>query len=347
MAVILDLEHAVRRERPAPAASQREEIAVSVIIPAKNEDRNLPVLIERLFPVMRGLGRTFEVIVVNDGSTDATLRVLRALAASRPELRVIDLARNYGQTAALMAGLDHARGEIIVPIDADLQNDPADIPRLLAKLDEGYDVISGWRKDRQDATFRRNFLSRVANAIISRLSGVHLHDFGCSLKAYRRDVISSVRLYGEMHRFVPIYASWYGARIVEIPVRHSARLHGKSHYGLGRILKVVLDLIVVRFLDRGIGKPIYIFGTFGALWFIVGAISAAYMLYLKFFGHLSMIQTPLPLLVVMSFMMGIMSICIGLVAEIVVRTYFESQGKNIYHTRELINLDGPPSHKPS
>src|SRR5580704_4964861 len=189
VAVILDLEQAVRRERPAPAASQRGAVGVSVIIPARNEDQNLPILIERLFPIMRGIGYQFEVIVVNDGSTDGTLRVLRALAASHSELRVIDLARNYGQTAALMAGLDYARGDIIVPIDADLQNDPADIPLLLAKLEEGYDVISGWRRDRRDATIRRNFVSRVANAIISRLSGVHLHDFGCSLKAYRRDVI--------------------------------------------------------------------------------------------------------------------------------------------------------------
>ncbi len=232
-----------------------------------------------------------------------------------------------------------------MPIDADLQNDPADIPLLLAKLAEGYDVVSGWRKDRQDAAIRRNFVSRVANAVISRLSGVHLHDYGCSLKAYRRSVIGPVRLYGEMHRFVPIYASWYGARIAEVPVRHNPRLHGTSNYGLERVLKVVLDLMVVRFLDRWIGKPIYIFGGFGALWFVVAALSATYMLYLKFFGNLSMIQTPLPLLVVMSIMMGVMSICIGLVAEIVVRTYFELQGKTIYHARELINLDAPPSHK--
>jgi glycosyltransferase involved in cell wall biosynthesis len=217
---------------------------------------------------------------------------------------------------------------------------------LLEKLEEGYDVVSGWRNDRKDAAIRRNFVSRIANVMISRLSGVHLHDYGCSLKAYRRDVVGSVRLYGEMHRFVPIYASWYGARITEIPVNHSPRLHGKSNYGLERALKVVLDLMVVRFLDRWIGKPIYIFGGFGALWFGVGAVSAVYMLYLKFFSNLSMIQTPLPLLVVMSIMMGIMSICIGLVAEIVVRTYFESQGKTIYHTRELINLDRPPSRRP-
>ena len=330
------------REHLNPDILMRETDALSVIVPVKNEERNLPILIERLFPVLRELRRPFEVIIVNDGSTDGSLRVLRALAVSHPELRIIDLARNYGQTAAMMAGFDHARGDIIVPIDADLQNDPADIPRLLAKLDEGYDVVSGWRKDRQDAAIRRKFVSRVANTMISRLSGVRLHDYGCSLKAYRRDVIGPIRLYGEMHRFIPIYASWYGARIAEIPVNHSPRLHGQSSYGLERILKVVLDLMVVRFLDRWIGKPIYIFGGFGALWFVVAAMSAAYMLYLKFFGNLSMIQTPLPLLVVMSVMMGVMSICIGLVAEIVVRTYFESQGKSIYHTRELINLDQPP-----
>jgi dolichol-phosphate mannosyltransferase len=300
---------------------------------------------DRMLPVLRGLGQKFEVIVVNDGSTDGSLGVLRQLAAAHPELRVIDLARNYGQTAAMMAGIDHARGEIIVPIDADLQNDPADIPLLLARLDEGFDVVSGWRKDRQDAAVRRNFVSRVANKVISRVSGVHLHDYGCSLKAYRRSVLGPVRLYGEMHRFVPIYASWYGARVTEVPVNHSPRLHGKSNYGLERVLKVVLDLMVVRFLDRWIARPIYIFGGFGLLWFAVASLSAAYMLYLKFFGNLSMIQTPLPLLAAMSVMMGVMSISIGLVAEIVVRTYFESQGKSTYHARELINLDVKPSQR--
>ena len=318
---------------------------VSVIVPAKNEEQNLPLLVKQLFATLGQLNRRFEVIIVNDGSTDGTLRVLRTLAATFPELRAIDLARNYGQTAAMMAGIDHARGDVIVPIDADLQNDPADIPRLLAKLEEGYDVVSGWRVNRHDAAIRRNLVSRIANALISRLSGVRLHDYGCSLKAYRRSVIGSVRLYGEMHRFVPIYAAWYGARITEIPVNHSPRLHGKSNYGLERILKVVLDLMVVRFLDRWIGKPIYVFGGFGALWFLVAFLSAALLLYLKLFVHVSMILTPLPLLAAMSIMMGVMSICIGLVAEIVVRTYFESQGKTIYHTRELINLDAPPPRR--
>jgi len=337
----LSQETTLTRQRHALDFSELDTGSVSVIVPAKNEEQNLPVLLDRLFPVLRDLGRPFEVVVVNDGSTDGTLRALRALAAVHPELRVIDLARNYGQTAAMMAGFDHACGDIIVPIDADMQNDPADIPRLLAKLDEGYDVVSGWRQNRQDAAIRRNFVSRVANRLISRLSGVHLHDYGCSLKAYRREVIGSVRLYGEMHRFVPIYASWYGARITEIPVNHKPRLHGKSNYGLERIMKVILDLIVVRFLDRGIGKPIYIFGGFGLLWMVVSGFSFLYMLYLKAFEHLSMIQTPMPLLSVVAFMMAVMSICTGLIAEIVVRTYFESQGKSIYHVRRLINFVGP------
>jgi dolichol-phosphate mannosyltransferase len=227
-------------------------------------------------------------------------------------------------------------------MDGDLQNDPADVANLLAKIAEGYDIVSGWRKDRQDAAIRRNFVSRMANRMISKLSGVHLHDYGCSLKAYRRDVIGPVRLYGEMHRFVPIYASWYGARITEVPVRHYPRLHGKSNYGLERIIKVMLDLLVVRFMDRWLGKPIYVFGGFGLLWFAVAAASIVYAFYLKFFEDLSLIRTPLPLLSAISFMMGVMSILIGLVAEIVVRTYFESQQKHIYHTRELINMDAAP-----
>jgi glycosyltransferase involved in cell wall biosynthesis len=344
---VLDLEPGVPLDQPNPPTARPGRVAISVIVPAKNEARNLPILLDKLLEVLRGQPDPFEIIVVNDGSTDDSMRILRPLAAANREVRVVDLARNYGQTAAMMAGLDHARGDVIVPIDADLQNDPADIPRLLTRLEEGYDVVSGWRKDRKDAAIRRNLLSRIANKAISKLSGVHLHDYGCSLKAYRRGVIGPVRLYGEMHRFVPIYAAWYGARITEIPVNHSPRLHGKSNYGLERVAKVMLDLLVVRFLDRWIGKPIYIFGGFGLLWFGVAAVSAVYMFYLKLFANLSMIQTPLPLLVVMSFMMGVMSISIGLVAEIVVRTYFESQGKRIYHTRELINLDGSASCLPA
>lgn len=314
---------------------------ISVIVPVYNEADNIPMLVERLFAVLEGLGRSFEVIAVNDGSTDRSLDALRAAAAARPEFKVVNLARNYGQTAAMMAALDFASGEIIVPIDADLQNDPADIPVLLAKLDEGHDVVSGWRKDRKDAAIKKTLVSRIANSLISRISGVRLHDYGCSLKAYRRHVISGVRLYGEMHRFVPIYASWYGARIAEVPVRHHPRLHGRSNYGLERIMKVLLDLVVVRFLDRYLGKPIYVFGGFGLLWLAVSFATLIYLLYLKLFDNISMILTPLPMLVATAFMMGIMSILIGILAEIVVRIYFESQSKPIYHARETLNLDPP------
>jgi len=323
------------------AIDTRVAKSISVIIPVYNEERNIPLLVERLFAVLDGLARPFEVIAVNDGSTDRSIDALRAAAAARAEFKVVNLARNYGQTAAMMAALDFASGEIIVPIDADLQNDPADIPALLAKLDEGYDVVSGWRKDRKDGAIKKNLVSRIANSLISWISGLRLHDYGCSLKAYRRSVIAGVRLYGEMHRFVPIYASWYGARIAEVPVRHHPRVHGSSHYGLERILKVLLDLLVVKFLDRYLGKPIYVFGGFGLLWLAVSFVTLIYVFYLKLFDNLSMILTPLPMLVATSFMMGIMSILIGILAEIVVRIYFEAQSKLIYHTRETVNLDPP------
>ena len=325
----------------AQSVDYRAGEALSVIIPIYNEAQNIPILVERLFPVLDNLARPFEIIAVNDGSTDRSIDALRTAAAERVEFKVVDLARNYGQTAAMMAGFDHSSGRVVVPMDADLQNDPADIPLLLAKMAEGYDVVSGWRRDRKDAAIRRNLLSWLANWLISRISGVHLHDYGCSLKAYRRDVIEHVRLYGEMHRFVPIYAAWYGARITEIPVRHHPRLHGSSKYGLERIFKVVLDIIVIRFLDRYLGNPIYIFGGFGVLWLGISLITFLYVIYLKMFADVSMILTPLPMMSVIAFMMGITSILIGLLAEIVVRIYYELRSKLIYYTRETLNFDSP------
>ncbi len=312
---------------------------ISVIVPVYNESESLPILVEKIAAVLEGHNLAFEIIAVNDGSQDASASVLATIAAREPRLKVINFARNFGQTAAMMAGFEHSRGSVIVPIDADLQNDPADIPRLLAKLAEGYDVVSGWRRDRQDAVVKRNFLSRCANWLISRISGVHLHDYGCSLKAYRRSVIERVRLYGEMHRFIPIYAAWYGARITELEVTHHARRFGRSNYGMIRIVKVTLDLIVVCFLDRWIGKPIYVFGGFGLLWFAVSFLALLDVFYLKIFQHLSMILTPLPTLVAICFMMGVMSILIGLLAEIVVRVYFEAQAKPIYFINNTVNLD--------
>jgi glycosyltransferase involved in cell wall biosynthesis len=289
--------------------------------------------------VLRDHGMPYEIIAVDDGSSDGSVEVLRCQAETTAALKIVNFRRNYGQTAAMMAGIDHASGGIIVPIDADLQNDPADIPALLEKLDEGYDVVSGWRTERKDARFRRTMVSRVANRMISCISGVRLHDYGCTLKAYRADVMQGVRLYGEMHRFIPIYASWMGARVTEIPVRHNARQFGQSKYGLSRIFKVILDLIVVRFLDKYFVKPIYLFGGFGIFSLAVGALAFLFMLYLRFFENISMIQTPLPLLTVMAFLVGCMSILMGLIAEMLVRTYFESQGRTAYSVRELIKFD--------
>ncbi|MDY0884059.1 glycosyltransferase family 2 protein [Dongia soli] len=319
-------------------AAQHSALKLSIITPIYNEEENIPLLFERLDAVLRPMKRGYEIIMVNDGSRDGSLAALRRLAEQHPEVKVIDLKRNSGQTAALMCGIDHSTGDIIIPIDADLQNDPADIPNLLVKIDEGYDVVSGWRRDRKDAAIRRNFVSSVANLVISRISGVHLRDYGCSLKAYRRSVLEGVRLYGEMHRFVPIYASWMGAKITEIPVRHHPRLHGKSSYGLERVVKVILDLIVVKFLDRHLVKPIYVFGGFGMLSVAISFLTLLWALYLKLVEGLSLIQTPLPLLSAMAFLIGITAILLGLMSEILVRTYFESQDKRPYYVRERINL---------
>jgi glycosyltransferase involved in cell wall biosynthesis len=254
-------------------------------------------------------------------------------------VKVVHFRRNAGQTAAMMAGIDFASGDVIVPIDADLQNDPEDIPRLLDKLDEGYDVCSGWRKDRQDEALRRNLPSRIANRLISWVSGVPLHDYGCSLKAYRREVIKDVKLYGEMHRFIPIYASWQGAKVTEVPVRHAARKYGVSKYGLDRVVKVVLDLMVVTFIDRYAKKPIYIFGGVGFACLALGVIAGVVALALKYGRGISLIQTPLPLMVVMMGITGIMCILMGLLAEIVTRTWHESQAKSIYLVKTTRNLD--------
>jgi glycosyltransferase involved in cell wall biosynthesis len=311
---------------------------LSVILPLFNEEENVGPLFAKLLPVLRDLSLRFEIIAINDGSTDRSLRALKAVAAETPELRIIDFRRNYGQTAALMAGIDHAAGEIIVSMDADLQNDPRDIPSLLGKIREGYDVASGWRIDRKDAAVSRNLVSRIANRLISRVSGVRLNDYGCTLKAYRADIVRGIRLYGEMHRFIPIYASWMGGKVVEVPVRHHARLSGTSKYGLERVVKVILDLIVVKFLDVYFVKPIYVFGGFGIFSLGLSAVFFATLIYLKVVNGLSMILTPLPLLTAMAFLVGVLSILMGLLAEMLVRTYFESQGRSAYLVRELVNF---------
>ena len=313
---------------------------LTITIPIYNELDNLDTLHARTTEALRGMGRSWELIFVNDGSTDGSATKLDAIAVNDPNVVVVHLARNYGQTAALMAGLDQARGDIIVPMDGDMQNDPSDIGRLLAKLDEGYDVVSGWRKDRQDHAIKRNLPSRLANTLISRVSGVPLHDYGCSLKAYRRSVLDGVKLYGEMHRFVPIYASWNGARVTELPVQHHPRLHGESKYGLERVLKVVLDLIVVKFLFRYASKPIYVFGGFGLLSLVGSFAVGVWALCLKLFESTSLIQTPLPLLCVFLAVTGILSILMGLLAEMLNRTYHESQAKPVYRIGRIVRQGG-------
>lgn len=312
---------------------------ISVIVPIYNEEESIPLLVEKLSEEMAKLGKTYEVLLINDGSTDKSLEVLRVVAATRPNWRVVSFRRNCGQTAAMMAGIDYARAPIIVSLDCDLQNDTRDIPLLLNKLEEGYDVVCGWRKERRDEAIRRNFVSRVANRLISWISGVSLHDYGCTLKAYRADVVTGVRLYGEMHRFIPIYATWRGARVTEVPVRHHARKFGHSKYGLERIIKVILDLLVVKFLDNYMVKPIYVFGSLGLVSLFISLLSGTATLILKIFYDVPIILTPLPLLTVLAMLLGMNSILMGLIAEMLVRTYYESQERAVYAVREIINAD--------
>ncbi len=343
---VYDEEETLKRPRtgalanvaPAPAGDDAVP-DISVFLPVFNEEPNLRPLQAKMNDALAALGRTAEVIYVDDGSSDGSLNVLREIAAQDARVRVIALRRNYGQTAAMSAGIDAARGRVLIPMDADLQNDPADIRRLLDKLDEGYDVVSGWRKNRQDTMVTRKIPSMIANRLISFIGGVPLHDYGCSLKAYRRDVLVDVRLYGEMHRFIPIYASWAGARVTEIPVEHHARTMGVSKYGLSRTLKVVLDMITIKFMASYQTKPIYVFGTAGLLAFIVSLLAGLYAIFLKLFHKADFVQTPLPILAVVMFAVAVQFILMGLLAEMLVRTYHESQAKAIYAVRERIGFE--------
>lgn len=312
---------------------------LSLFLPVLDEEENLRPMHARIQEALKDLGKTAEVIYVDDGSTDSSLKILREIAREDDRVRVISLRRNYGQTAAMSAGIDAAKGEILIPMDADLQNDPKDIARLLDKLNEGYDVVSGWRKNRQDKMISRKLPSQIANKIISWIGGVPLHDYGCSLKAYRRDVIQDVRLYGEMHRFIPIYASWAGARVTEIPVDHHARTRGKSKYGISRTVKVIFDLMTIKFMAEYHTKPIYVFGTFGMLAFFLSMIAAIWAFVLKFGYGTSFILTPLPIIAIVMLAISVQFILMGLLAEMLVRTYHESQNKAIYAVREKIGFE--------
>jgi len=309
---------------------------LSILIPVYNEEGNLSLLYEKLVAALKKVGRPYEVIFVDDGSSDGTMEILLDLREKNPNVKIISFSRNFGQTAALSAGIDSSKGDIIIPMDGDLQNDPEDILILLQKIEEGYDVVSGWRKDRKDPFLTRQLPSIIANKIISWIGGVHLHDYGCTLKAYRRDILKNIRLYGEMHRFIPIYAQWIGARVSEIPVRHFSRGSGSSKYGMSRVFKVILDLMVVKFLVSYSQKPIYVFGGVGLLMILGGFFSGVYAIYLKLFKEVSFILTPLPLLCVLLLVLGFLSILMGFLAELLIRTYYESQGKPTYQIKETI-----------
>lgn len=331
-----------------PAGDSPPVRDLSVLIPVFNEVENVGPLHAELDAVLRPLSLSYELIFVDDGSIDGTPAELERIHASDPEhVRVAFLWRNCGQTAALSAALDLARGETLVPMDGDRQNDPADIPRLLETLGQGYDVVSGWRRNRHDAFFSRKIPSRIANRLVARISGVPLHDFGCTLKAYRRRVLAGVKLYGEMHRFIPIFAAWQGARVTEQVVNHRLRAAGKTKYRIGRTFNVVLDLILIRFLQRYAQRPIHFFGRFGLWSFALGLLCFLGMVYFKYlfpWPHLwwsaslppkTFIETPLPSLTVMFFLAGGMSILLGIQSELIMRTYYESQAKTTYLLREV------------
>ena len=329
--------------QPTTSADNPE---LSLFLPVLDEEENLRPMHAKISAALDALGKTAEVIYVDDGSTDKSLDILKQIAAEDDRVRVISLRRNYGQTAAMSAGIDAAKGDILIPMDADLQNDPADIRRLLDKLNEGYDVVSGWRKNRQDKLISRKIPSQIANKVISIIGGVPLHDYGCSLKAYRRDVIQDVKLYGEMHRFIPIYASWAGARVTEIPVDHHARTMGKSKYGISRTIKVIFDLMTIKFMASYQTKPIYVFGTFGMLAFAASVLSGLYAIFLKFAHrlglpqfHADFVETPLPILCIVMFAISVQFFLMGLLAELSVRTYHESQDKAIYAVRERVGFE--------
>ncbi len=312
---------------------------ISIAIPIYNEKDNIRTLHDRICTVLEATGRKWELIFVNDGSHDGSAEILDSLAKERKEIKVVHFRRNFGQTAAMMAGFDFASGDVIIPMDGDLQNDPTDIPKLLEQIEAGFDVCSGWRKDRKDNALQRNFPSILANRLISWVSGVELHDFGCSLKAYRAEVIKGVRLYGEMHRFLPIYAKWHGASITEVAVNHFARTSGSSNYGLERVFKVLADLITVKFLDKYSLKPMYLFGLCGLVSISMSALFAFWALYRLFIIGEPFIKNPLLLLTVFSGMTGVLCFLLGLLAEMITRTFYESQGKTIYMVRETCNLD--------
>ena len=310
---------------------------LSLIVPVYNEEENLPLLFNAVEEALKSIKHSWEIVFVDDGSRDKSLDVLKSLVDRDPKhVHVVVFRRNFGQTAAIAAGIDHSQGNIIVLLDADMQNDPADIPLLLAKLDEGYDLVSGWRKYRKDNLLTRTIPSNLANGLISWVTGVHLHDYGCTLKAYRRDALEGFRLYGEMHRFIPVFAHSIGARITELPVRHHPRKFGVAKYGLERTVKVVLDLFTVKFLLDYSHKPMRLFGGAGAILMIMGMVDLLYLFVRRSLYNVPASTSPLLLVGVMLFIIGFQSILMGLIAELLARTYHESQSKPTYTIRAIL-----------
>ncbi|GAC1537461.1 MAG: glycosyltransferase family 2 protein [Herpetosiphon sp.] len=331
-------QHVAIRERNKPLVSRP---FVSVVVPIYNEAESIPTLYSRLTEELTKLGIAYEILAIDDGSRDSSWNLLKGIALADDRIHIVRLRRNFGQTAAFSAGFERAAGEVVVTIDADLQNDPADIGKLLQKLDEGFDVVSGWRQKRHDPFMSRRLPSIIANHLISRVTGVGLHDYGCSLKAYRTAVLQDVRLYGELHRFIPAIASWQGVAVAEIPVNHEARKYGASKYGIGRTVRVVLDLLTVRFLLSYGTRPMQIFGLFGLVSLLLGMGINAYLVMLKLIQGEALANRPLLLLGVLLIVLGVQFIGIGLIGELIVRTYYESQNKPIYAVREEVN-GAPP-----
>ena len=311
------------------------KIDVSIVVPIFNEEESLPYLVEQLLLVMKAGKESFELILVNDGSSDRSADVLDSLSKQIPEIVCIFLRKNYGQTAAMAAGFDIAKGEVVVTLDGDLQNDPADIPLLIAKLREGYDLVSGWRFNRKDAVINRKLPSKIANRLIARVTGVHLHDYGCSLKAYRNEVLTDIRLYGELHRFLPVLANIEGARITEVKVNHRARQYGNSKYGIDRTFRVLMDLLTVWFMNRFLTRPMYVFGFGGILAILSSLFISTYLLVVKILGE-DIGSRPLLILALLLAISGIQLFGFGLLGELQIRTYHESQGRPIYRIRNIL-----------
>ncbi len=309
---------------------------ISVVVPIYDEVESLPHLMEAIAHTLRSQALSYEIICVDDGSQDGSTELLRQLAQSRIDLRAILLRRNYGQTAAIAAGFKYAQGQTIVTLDGDLQNDPADIPRLVAKLNEGYDLVSGWRRERQDAPLTRLLPSKMANLLIGWVTGVELHDYGCSLKAYRAELVADMHLYGDLHRFLPALAFIEGAKITELPVQHHTRQYGHSKYGLGRTFRVLLDLLTIYFMKTFLTRPMHVFGSFGLISMILGTLLGLYLTFLKLGLGQSIGNRPLLILAVVLLLAGVQLFTLGLLAELLMRTYHESQGRPIYRVREVV-----------